>query len=48
MILSLDGDGSLTEVNGNNTPPPTANTWERIAAFFNSVIIGIMVLFGII
>ncbi len=47
-ILTLDDVGNLTEINGNNIQPPTANTWERIAAFFNSVFTRIMVLINML
>lgn len=48
MVLSLDSEGNLTEVNGNNSQAPTAGIWERIAATFNSVFTRLMVLFNII
>ncbi|MBR5246472.1 MAG: exo-alpha-sialidase [Clostridia bacterium] len=36
MVLSLDDEGNVSEIIGNNVQPPTPNTLENIASFFNS------------
>ncbi len=38
MVLSIDEQGSLTEINGNNVEPSQPGLWKRIATFFNSMI----------
>lgn len=48
MILSMDGQGNLTEINGNNVKAPTANAWERITAVFNEIITKILLLLNLI
>lgn len=48
MVLSLDDEGNLTEINNDNVEAPTANFWDKIAAFFNTLLTKFMVLFSII
>ena len=48
MVLSIDDNGNLTEINGNNTVPSEAGIWKRITAFFNDFITKLMVFFKII
>lgn len=33
MVLSLDDEGNMTAINGNNIETPTLSAWERIATF---------------
>ena len=48
MVLSLDEEGNMTEVDGNNVDKPVANFWEEFAAFFNKIFTRVMVLLNII
>lgn len=48
MVLSLDNEGNLTEINGNNTAPSEADLWKRIKTFFNDFITSLMLFFKII
>lgn len=48
MILSLDEEGILSEINGNNIEAPVADGLRKIADFFNSVLTWLMKLFGMI
>jgi Neuraminidase (sialidase) len=48
MVLSLDDEGNMTEINGNNVDAPTPTAWESMASFFNSLLTKIFVFFTII
>ena len=48
MVLSLDEEGNMTEIDGNNAGKPVANFWEEFAAFFNKIFTRLMVLLNII
>ena len=48
MVLSMDAQGNLTEINGNNVQLSEKTVWEKIAAFFNAAITKFMVLLNMI
>ena len=48
MVLSLDDEGNMTEINGNNVETPTSTAWERVATFFNSVLTKLLVFFKVL
>ena len=48
MVLTLDENGKLNEMDGNNIVMPEGDIWKRIASFFNNVFTKLMVIFGVI
>lgn len=48
MVLSLDNDGTLTEIGGNNIRFPEADVWQRILSFLNDMLTRFMLIFNMI
>lgn len=48
MVLSLDDEGNISEINGNNVQLSEKTVWEKIAAFLNEAITRLLVILNMI